>query len=289
MIEQLIPPANDADLRDLAELLIDAVESGAAVSFVAPLTLVRALDWWRQTLSSASSAAVFLVARDARGIVGTVQFHPAWAPNQPKRAEIVKLLVHRRSRRTGLGSRLMHAAEDAARNAGFTLLTLDAKRGGAAEALYRQLGWTHVGTIPDYAVDTDGTTPHDAVIFYKQLQAPQSPRPRDVVQAWVEAFNRADPDALADFYTEDAINHQVAESPVEGRAAIRQMFADGFAAANMVCIVENIFEDGQWAILEWKDPLGLRGCGFFQVVDGKIVFQRGYWDKLTFLRVHGTA
>jgi limonene-1,2-epoxide hydrolase len=112
-------------------------------------------------------------------------------------------------------------------------------------------------------------------------------RPKQLVQAWVEAFNRADADALAAFYSEDAINHQVAEQPVEGRDAIRRMFAEGFAAAKMVCIVENLFEDGEWAILEWRDPLGLRGCGFFRVKDGKIVFQRGYWDKLTFLSLHG--
>jgi limonene-1,2-epoxide hydrolase len=112
-------------------------------------------------------------------------------------------------------------------------------------------------------------------------------RPKDLVLAWVEAFNRADADALASFYTADAVNHQVAEQPVHGRAAIRGMFAEGFAAAKMVCIVEQLLEDGEWAILEWRDPLGLRGCGFFHVVDGKIVFQRGYWDKLTFLRQHG--
>lgn len=112
-------------------------------------------------------------------------------------------------------------------------------------------------------------------------------RPAELVRAWVEAFNRADADALAAFYVEDAVNHQVAEAPVQGRAAIRQMFAAGFAAAEMVCIVENLFEDGEWAILEWRDPLGLRGCGFFRVVEGRIAFQRGYWDKLTFLRMHG--
>jgi len=112
-------------------------------------------------------------------------------------------------------------------------------------------------------------------------------KPRELVTLWVEAFNRADPDALAGFYAEDAVNHQVAEAPVRGRGEIRRMFADGFASAAMVCNVENIFEDGEWAILEWKDPLGLRGCGFFHVHGGKIVFQRGYWDKLTFLRLQG--
>jgi limonene-1,2-epoxide hydrolase len=112
-------------------------------------------------------------------------------------------------------------------------------------------------------------------------------QPRQVVQAFVEAFNRADPDALAALYTEDAINHQVAESPVQGREDIRRMFADSFAFAKMVCIVENLFEDGEWAILEWRDPLGLRGCGFFHIVNGRIVFQRGYWDKISFLRAQG--
>jgi limonene-1,2-epoxide hydrolase len=110
--------------------------------------------------------------------------------------------------------------------------------------------------------------------------------PKQLVKAWVETFNRADADELAAFYAENAVNHQVAESPVEGRAAIRAMFAREFAAAEMVCIPENIFEDGEWAILEWRDPKGLRGCGFFQVRDGKIQFQRGYWDKLSFLRLH---
>jgi len=111
--------------------------------------------------------------------------------------------------------------------------------------------------------------------------------PGGLVQAWVGAFNRADSDALADFYAEDAVNHQVAESPVQGRENIRRMFAAGFAAAKMHCIVENIFEDGNWAILEWRDPKGLRGCGFFHVEGQRIVFQRGYWDKLSFLRLQG--
>jgi SnoaL-like protein len=90
-------------------------------------------------------------------------------------------------------------------------------------------------------------------------------------------------------YAEDATNHQVAESPVAGREQIRKMFRTGFAAAEMHCIVENLFQDGEWAILEWRDPNGLRGCGFFHVVDGQIAFQRGYWDKLTFLRLQGLS
>ena len=169
MVDRLIPPVGDSDLRSLAALLVDAVESGAAVSFLAPLTIERAEDWWRGTISASRSGAIFLVARDAEGIVGTVQLHPAWAPNQPHHAEIAKLLVHRRSRRMGLGTQLMQTVEDAARRAGFSLLTLDTKRGDPAERLYRDRGWTPAGTIPGYALDPGGT-PHDAVIFYKDLK-----------------------------------------------------------------------------------------------------------------------
>jgi len=111
--------------------------------------------------------------------------------------------------------------------------------------------------------------------------------PKELIQQWVEAFNRGDTAALADLYAESAVNHQVPEEPVEGKAAIREMFEREFDTADMTCIVENIFEDGEWAILEWRDPLGLRGCGFFQVKQDQIVFQRGYWDKLSFLRKHG--
>lgn len=110
--------------------------------------------------------------------------------------------------------------------------------------------------------------------------------PKAVVSAWVEAFNKGDADAVAAFYAENAVNHQVTQDPIEGKEAIHNMFANEFAAAEMHCIVENLFEDGNWAILEWRDPLGLRGCGFFEIQNGLIQFQRGYWDKLSFLRMH---
>ena len=96
-------------------------------------------------------------------------------------------------------------------------------------------------------------------------------RPKEVVCKWVDAFNNHDVEAIVSLYHDNATNHQVTTE---------------FATADMTAIVENIFEDGQWAILEWKDPLGLRGCGFFHVVNGKILFQRGYWDKLSFLKQH---
>lgn len=112
-------------------------------------------------------------------------------------------------------------------------------------------------------------------------------KPKEVLQQFVDAFNNADVEAISELYAENAINHQVANEPVFGRENIRKMFENEFSQAKMVCIVENLFEDGQWAIMEWRDPLGLRGCGFFQVVNDQIVFQRGYWDKLSFLKQNG--
>ncbi|MBK7403866.1 MAG: GNAT family N-acetyltransferase [Phycisphaerales bacterium] len=171
-IEQLEPPGTEGDLRSLGELLLDAVDSGAAVSFLSTLSRAAAEGWWRRTLAGSDARAIFLIARDDQGIAGSVQLHPAWAPNQPHRAEVAKLLVHRRARRAGLGAELMHAVERSARGAGFGLLTLDAKGGGAADRLYRRLGWTCAGTVPGFAFDPDGTTLHDAVIFYKPLSMP---------------------------------------------------------------------------------------------------------------------
>lgn len=109
--------------------------------------------------------------------------------------------------------------------------------------------------------------------------------PKETLQKWIDAFNMADLEKLSDLYTDNAINHQVTNDPVVGKAAIKKMFEGEFATAKMTCIPENIFEDGEWAILEWKDPNGLRGCGFFQIQNGKIIFQRGYWDKLSFFEI----
>ena len=110
--------------------------------------------------------------------------------------------------------------------------------------------------------------------------------PIRTLETFVDLFNKADAQALSDLYADDAINHQVANEPVVGKQAIYEMFLAEFSSAKMVCIVENMFEDGEWAIMEWKDPLGLRGCGFFHIQNDKIVFQRGYWDKLSFLKQH---
>lgn len=111
--------------------------------------------------------------------------------------------------------------------------------------------------------------------------------PKQLVNEWVSRFNAGDVAGLAALYAEDATNHQVVMTPLIGRDAIRHMFEVEFGRATMTCLVENIFEDGEWAILEWRDPTGLRGCGFFHVRNDRIVFQRGYFDQLSFFRLQG--
>ena len=174
MIEKLERPVLDSDIRDLASLLLDAIASGAGVSFTASLDRESAEEWWHQTIADADPRAIFLVARDADRIIGTVQLHPAWQQNQQHRGEIAKMLVHRRARRQGIGAALMNEIEKRARDAGFTLLTLDTVRGSHAEQLYAKHGWTRAGVIPNYALDSDGAL-CDTVIFYKDLTRSDSP------------------------------------------------------------------------------------------------------------------
>jgi len=110
--------------------------------------------------------------------------------------------------------------------------------------------------------------------------------PKELIQDWINAFNTADISTLTDLYHDNAINHQVANMPVVGKLAIQQMFIKEFTYSMNVFIPENIFEDKEWCIVEWKDPTGLRGCGIFHVQEDKIIYQRGYWDKLSFLKMH---
>jgi hypothetical protein len=125
---------------------------------------------------------------------------------------------------------------------------------------------------------------HFCIFIFQKKQKRMTPK--EVLEKWLELFNQADAERIAELYADNAVNHQVANEPVVGKEAIKGMFLREFASAQMVCIPENIFEDGEWAILEWKDPKEMRGCGFFHVVDGKIAFQRGYWDKLSFNRLY---
>lgn len=168
VIIERVESASGDIVQELASLLVDAVESGAGISFMAGLRVEEAAAWWRKALSSATSRTVVLVARDEAGVVGTVQLQPAWPPNQPHRADVAKLIVHRRGRRRGIARALMEELERQARQQRFTLLVLDTCKGTAAERLYSTLGWTRVGEVPGFAFNPDGTL-CDTVFFYKQL------------------------------------------------------------------------------------------------------------------------
>jgi len=154
----------------LADVLVDCVEGGASVSFMAPLPRNRALQFWQGVAESvARDDRILLVAENPRGdILGTVQLITAMPDNQPHRAEVAKLLVHRKARRQGLARRLMQAIDDAARAAGKSVLVLDTATGSDAERLYETAGWSRVGVVPDYALMPDGA-PCDTTFFYKRL------------------------------------------------------------------------------------------------------------------------
>jgi len=158
----------EAQLHELAHLLIDCVESGASVSFMHPLPLPKALAFWRRIADEvAARTRMLFVAEIATGIVGTVQVADPYAENQPHRADISKLLVHNRARRRGIGAALMRAAEEGARRSGKTLLVLDTASGDA-ERLYERAGWTLAGIIPDFALWPKGGLCSTS-IYYRKL------------------------------------------------------------------------------------------------------------------------
>lgn len=163
----------------LAEVLLDCVEGGASVGFMHPLARAKAVEFWETVLRSAARGErILLVAEEkATGnIVGTVQVILALPDNQPHRADIAKLQVHRRARRGGIATALMRAAEAAAGEAGRTLLVLDTVRGSDAERLYRKLGWQVCGVIPDYALWPQGGF-CDTTILYRSLARTERGQP----------------------------------------------------------------------------------------------------------------
>ena len=168
VIERL-PSVGEADVQLLCELLIDCVDGGASVSFMHPLQPATAAAFWQRVAQDvALGERALLVARDAQGICGTVQLVLEQPENQPHRADLSKMLVHRRTRRQGLGAALMREAEAVARVCGKSLLVLDTVTGGDAERLYAKLGWQRVGTIPDYALWPRGGL-CATTVFYRQL------------------------------------------------------------------------------------------------------------------------
>jgi GNAT superfamily N-acetyltransferase len=159
---------DDARIDGLADVLIDCVEGGASVSFMHPLTRDRAVAFWRRVAKGVTAGErALLIAEDAQGMCGTVQLQLAQPENQPHRADLSKMLVHRRARRQGLGAALLQAAEATARECGKTLLVLDTAS-GEAERVYERQGWVRVGVIPGYALLPRGGL-CDTTVYYRQL------------------------------------------------------------------------------------------------------------------------
>ncbi len=153
----------------LAEILIDAVAGGAGVSFMHPLSQTDAEAFWRGQLDGVKAGKTFPVIAEHEGeTVGIVLLMKAWAPNQPHRADIAKMLVHGKHRRHGFATHLIGALEDKARDLGLTLLTFDAVAGSGAAKFYERLGFTNVGEIPGYAYSGIGKL-DSTCFFYKAL------------------------------------------------------------------------------------------------------------------------
>jgi ribosomal protein S18 acetylase RimI-like enzyme len=161
---------DEPQIEGLADVLVDCVDGGASVSFMHPLPRERAVGFWRRVARDvAAGGRALVIAEDGQGVCGTVQLVLDQPENQPHRAELSKMLVHRRARRRGLGEALMRAAEAAARECGKTLLVLDTAN-PEAERLYERMGWTRVGVIPGFAL-----LPHGGLcgttFFYRELGA----------------------------------------------------------------------------------------------------------------------
>ena len=155
-----VPALGDGDIEGLVSVLMDCVEGGASVGFMEPLTRDRAAAFWRRVAQGvATGERALIVAEDGLGVCGTVQLVLGLPENQPHRADLMKMLVHRRARRRGLGEALMRAAEATARECGRTLLVLDAVTDGDAARLYERLGWVRVGDIPGGGPPSPGATP----------------------------------------------------------------------------------------------------------------------------------
>jgi GNAT superfamily N-acetyltransferase len=170
IVRRLGAEESAAAVEALAEVLIDCVEGGASVSFMLPLAREKALAFWRGVADGvARGERALLVAEDGAGrINGTVQLVMAMPDNQPHRAEVAKMLVHRRARRAGIGQRLMAALDELAREQGKTVLVLDTVTGGDAERLYERAGWQRAGVVPKFALMPDGAF-CATTFFYKHL------------------------------------------------------------------------------------------------------------------------
>src|SRR5260370_24488652 len=169
MILSFTPEQAESDSRQLADLLMDAVGSGASVGFMPPVTESEAHDYWRSVIAAMRDGSrVLLVAADGDLIQGSVQIGLEMRANGNHRAEAMKLFVHRRARRQGLAKALMAEVESTSRRMGRTLLLMDTRTGGEAEKMCEALGYMKFGECPDYARNADGRL-HATSFFYKQL------------------------------------------------------------------------------------------------------------------------
>ncbi|MEV1061971.1 GNAT family N-acetyltransferase [Streptomyces sp. NPDC050263] len=158
-------------VEELADLLIDTVDGGASVGFLAPLDRADALAWWKERAQGVAAGRLAVwAAHDGDRVLGTVSLAFAGKPNSSHRAELVKLMVHRDARGKGLGRALLTLAEEAAGAAGVTLLHLDTETESPAEHLYRAAGWTSAGVIPDYAASPSGVL-RPTTLYYKHVAA----------------------------------------------------------------------------------------------------------------------
>ena len=168
-ITTLTPAQAAAAVPGLAAVLVDCVAGGASVSFMPPFGQADAEAYFAKIAQEVAQGRTILLAASREGrVLGTVQLGLDLPPNQPHRADIKKMLVHRDGRNHGVGAALMAAVEGAARSAGRSLLVLDTITGAAGERLYARMGWTRVGNIPDYALMPDGTAA-STTIFYKRV------------------------------------------------------------------------------------------------------------------------
>jgi GNAT superfamily N-acetyltransferase len=165
----------DREIQGLSDVLIDCVEGGSSVSFMLPMSRAKAEAFWHSASASAARGErVVLTAEDSTGaIVGTASVIWAQPENQQHRADIAKMLVHRRARRQGVGAALLAAAERSALSASKTLLVLDTVTGTDAYRLYARHGWQRCGEIPNYALWPDGR-PCPTTIFFKSLSNPDN-------------------------------------------------------------------------------------------------------------------
>jgi GNAT superfamily N-acetyltransferase len=162
-------PVSDAALDQLSAVRVDCVAGGASVSFMAPFLHEDGLAFFRKVAASVASGETVLIAAQLNGrIVGSVQLGIDTPPNQPHRADVKKMLVHRAARNRGIGAMLMAAVEEEARNRGRWLLVLDTVPGMSGYRLYRRAGWTESGVIPNYALMPDGKL-CDTAVFWKRL------------------------------------------------------------------------------------------------------------------------